>query len=126
MSDLKPGDALFHGMSTPRWQSIQQDGFLRLPTVGDPKISLTPDRSVAEYWAELASISDKKEGRGDGPGVILVLSHSALETSGHWLTEFSDDVYGEGECDWEQEVACWSDIEIAQVTIAHQLDAATV
>jgi hypothetical protein len=118
MNDLKPGDALFHGTSTPRWQSIQQDGALRLPSSGYRKISLTTDRSVATYWAKLASIVDRKEGRGDGPGVILVLSHSALETSGHWLTEFSDDVWGAGECDWEREVACWSEIDIAQVMVA--------
>ncbi|HSJ76576.1 MAG TPA: hypothetical protein VK899_10405, partial [Gemmatimonadales bacterium] len=41
MNDLKPGDALFHGTSTPRWQSIQQDGGLRLPSSGYRKISLT-------------------------------------------------------------------------------------
>jgi len=118
MNALKPGDALFHGTSTPRWQSIQQDGALRLPSSGYRKISLTTDRSVAEYWAKLAPIVDRKEGRGDGPGVILVLSHSALETGGHWLTEFSDDVWGAGECDWEREVACWSEIDIAQVMVA--------
>ena len=44
------------------------------------------------------------------------MSHSALETGGHWLTEFSDDVWGAGECDWEREVACWSEIEIALYT----------
>src|SRR3954449_9824298 len=49
MNDVKPGDALFHGTSTPRWQSIQQDGALRLPSSGYRKISLTTDRSVAEY-----------------------------------------------------------------------------
>src|SRR3954451_4292516 len=81
-------------------------------------MSLATDRSFAKYWPELASITDGKAGRGEGPGVILVLSHSALATSGHWLTEFSDDVWGEGECDWEREVACWSDIEIAQVMVA--------
>src|SRR3954471_2870455 len=68
MNDLKPDDALFHGTSTPRWLSIQQDGALRLPSSGYRKISLTTDRSVAEYWAKLASIVDRKGGRGDGPG----------------------------------------------------------
>jgi hypothetical protein len=106
MNDLKPGDALFHGTSMSRWRSIQRDGRLRLPTSGDLKISLTTDFGVAVYWAKLAAWTDRRDRLGDGPGVILVLSHSELETSGHWLTEFSDDVWGEGECDWEQEVAC--------------------
>jgi hypothetical protein len=115
MNDLKPGDVLFHGTSTPRWRSIQRDGRLRFPTSGDPKISFTTDLGVANYWADLAAWTDQKEGRGDGPCVILVLSCADLDASGHWLTEFSDDVWGEGECDWELEVACWSDIELARV-----------
>ena len=78
MADLR--DVLFHGTSTPRWRSIQQDGRLRLPTSGDRKISLTTDRSVAEYWADLAAWTDRRDRLGDGPGVTLVLSHSALET----------------------------------------------
>ena len=135
MNDLKPGDVLFHGTSMSRWRSIQQDGRLRLPTSGDLKISLTTDFGVAVYWAKLASASDGTVAEcraalaaiaNRKAGVVLVLSHSALETSGHWLTEFNDDFWGEGECDWEQEIACWSDIDIAQVAIAFQLDAATV
>ena len=126
LNDLKPGDVLFHGTSTPRWRSIQQDGVLRLPTSGDLKISLTTDLGVAKYWADLAVWTDRRDRLGDGPSVILTLSHSELDAAGHWLTEFSDDVWGEGECDWEQEIACWSDIEISQVAIAFQLDAATV
>jgi hypothetical protein len=126
MTDLMPDDALFHGTSTPRWRSIQQSGVLRLPTSGDLKISLTTDRGVAEYFADLAAWTDRTDRLGDGPGVIIVLSRSALEASGHRLTEFRDDFWGDGECDWEEELACWSDIDISQVTAAHQLDAATV
>jgi hypothetical protein len=106
---------LFHGTSLHRWQSIRMEGCLRLPTVGDRKISLTPDRNVAGYWAEQSSLCDLQEGRGDGVGVVLVLYLVSLDASGHWLTGFRDAVWGDGECDWEQEIACWSSIDVIHV-----------
>jgi hypothetical protein len=42
---------LFHGTSTYRLKEILRENRLRLPQVGDEKISLTTERSVAEYFA---------------------------------------------------------------------------
>ena len=107
MSDI----VLYHGTSVPRWLSIQGDGWFQLPVSGDPKVSLTPDRAVAEYWADLASRTDASEGRGNG-SIIIELSMIALDRAGYLLTEFCDDIWGENQCDWEQEIACWSPIAL--------------
>ena len=42
---------LYHGTTTYRLRSILADDRLRRAAVGDQKIALTPERSVAEYFA---------------------------------------------------------------------------
>lgn len=44
--------------------------------------------------------------------MLLVLDGEGLLALNYNLVAFSDPVWGEGECDWENEVACWDrDIE---------------
>jgi hypothetical protein len=69
------------------------------------------ERSVAEYWASLAVYGDR-HGRGDkeSRGIVLALDGEKLLARCYNLTEFRDDIWDEGECDWEDEIACWDDI----------------
>jgi hypothetical protein len=103
---------LHHGTSTARLKSILKEDRLRISNPGDPKVSLTTVRSVAEYWACFAVFGDRHN-RADekSSGVILVLDGEKLLARGYDLTEFRDDIWGEGECDWENEIACWNDID---------------
>jgi hypothetical protein len=43
--------------------------------------------------------------------VVLVLDGEGLLELNYDLSTFSDPYRGEGECDWENEIACWDDIE---------------
>lgn len=99
---------LYHGTSWARWQSIQKDGVLKIAPSGVEGVSMTPDMEVATYFAELAADADESE------TVILTLDRAALEEGGFEVEDFVDDVWdeeeGEGACEWEQEVICWSDI----------------
>lgn len=103
---------LYHGTSTARLNSILKEDRLRISDPGDPKVSLTTERSVAEYWACHAVLGDRHD-RADeeSSGVVLVLDGEKLLAREYDLKEFSDDLWGEGECDWENEIACWDDIE---------------
>jgi hypothetical protein len=89
-------------------------------TVGDQKIALTTQRSVAEYFACNAVFADKHDRPDeDSSGVILVLDGEGLLALKYDLVPFSDPVWGEGECDWENEIECWDDIEpVEEVLIA--------
>jgi hypothetical protein len=73
---------------------------------------LTTERSVAEYWACHAVFGDRhNRPHVQSRGVVLVLNGEKLLARGYHLTEFRDEIWGEGECDWENEIACWVDIE---------------
>jgi hypothetical protein len=104
---------LYHGTSTARLKRILRDGRLRASRTDDPKVSLTTERSFAEYWACLAVFGDRRDRPGEdsnGEG-LLELNYD--------LSGFSDPVWGEGECDWENEIACWDNIEaLDEVLIA--------
>lgn len=91
---------LYHGTSTSRLNSILKEDRLRISNPGDPKISLTTERSVAEYWACHAVFGDRHD-RSDkeSKAVVLVLDCEKLLAAGYDLTEFRDDIWGEGECD---------------------------
>jgi hypothetical protein len=103
---------LYHGTSTARLKSILKEGRLHVSNPGDPKISLTTERSVAEYWACLAVFGDRHDHLDEeSSGVVLMLDGERLLALNYHLTEFRDDIWGEGECDWENEIACWDDIE---------------
>jgi hypothetical protein len=41
----------------------------------------------------------------------LVIDGGALLDQGYPLSEFSDPIFGPGICDWEEEIACWSDVK---------------
>jgi hypothetical protein len=43
--------------------------------------------------------------------VVLVLDGEGLLALNYNLVPFSDPYWGEGECDWENEIECWDDIE---------------
>jgi len=120
-------NVLYHGTSTARLKQILADGCLRVPTVGDRKVSLTTERDVAEYWARLSVFGDKHDEhahrlRGLPPdadaaesrGVVLVLDAGRLAAAGYELSPFSDDIWGVGKCDWEREIASWGDIKLSQ------------
>jgi hypothetical protein len=103
---------LYHGTSTARLKSILRDGRLRASGTGDPKISLTTERSVAEYWACHAVFGDRRDRPGeDSSEVVLVIDGEGLLELNYDLSAFSDPIWGDGECDWENEIECWDDIE---------------
>ncbi len=92
---------------------------LRVSSTGtDRKISLTTERGAAEYFACAALASDNHD-RPDvksGP-VVLSFDGKGLLELNYELEEFSDSVWGLGKCDWENEIACWSDITPLDATL---------
>jgi hypothetical protein len=103
---------LYHGTSTARLKRICQEGRLRTSQPGDPKIALTTERSVAEYFACVAVSGDRHDRPDEeSSGVVLVLDGEGLIALNYDLLEFRDHIWGEGECDCENEIACWNDIE---------------
>jgi hypothetical protein len=103
---------LYHGTTTLHLAQMRQDNVLRVSETGDKKVALTPDRSVAEYFSLVALEID----RHDRPGeitrpVILVLDGEALVGQRYVMEAYSDDTFGEEECDWENELACEDDID---------------
>ena len=109
---------LYHGTSTARLRRILADGILRISPTGDRKVSLTTERSVAEYFACNAVFGDERNYRGEeSKPVVLALDGEGLLELNYDLTPFNDPVYGEGECEWENEIACWADIELDEILI---------
>jgi hypothetical protein len=103
---------LYHGTSTARLKRILEDGRLRRATTGDQKIALTTERSVAEYFACNAVFGDKHDHPdAESSPVVLVLDGAGLLALNYNLVPFSDPYWAEGECDWENEIECWDDIE---------------
>src|SRR5215467_9126924 len=102
---------LYHGTSTLRLKRILEDGRLRRATVGDQKIALTTERSVAEYFACNAVFADRHDHPDEESSpVLLVLDGEGLVVLNYNLIPFSDPIWGDGECDWENEIECWDDI----------------
>ena len=105
---------LYHGTSTARLKLILGKDRLRRPTFKKKTIAiaLTTERSVAKYFACNAVFGDKHD-RPDqeSTGVVLVLDGEGLLALNYNLVPFSDPYWGEGECDWENEIECWDDIE---------------
>jgi hypothetical protein len=113
MTDPSPKSRwiLYHGTTTLRLKQIRQENALRVSCTGDPKVALTPDRSVAEYFSFIAVAGDQHDRPGEiTRPVILVLDGEALALR-HTMEAYSDNFWGKGECDWENEIACWDDVE---------------
>ena len=116
--------ALYHGTSTHRLKGILRENCLRVSETGDDKVALTPDRAAAEYFAHLAVVGDRElHGipEDETHQVVLEFDGDALIEEGYDLQRYSDPVWGEGECDWEKEIACWQDIKpVEEVLIGIQ------
>jgi hypothetical protein len=107
-----PEVILYHGTSTYRLKSIQCENCLRVSQPGEPKVSLTTERRVAEYFACNMVFADRHDHPDEqSHPVILVLDGDGLDELLYDLEPFSDDIYGDGKCDWEKEIACWDDID---------------
>jgi hypothetical protein len=82
---------LYHGTSTARPKRILEDGRLRASGTDDPKISLTTERSVAEYWAFHAVFGDRHDRPDeDSSEVVLVLDGEGLLELQYDLVQRSD------------------------------------
>jgi hypothetical protein len=110
---------LYHGTSTARLKRILAEGRLRRATIGDQKIALTTERSVAEYFACKSVFGDRHDRPNEeSTGVVLVLDGEGLLALNYDLAEFRDPIWGDGECDWENEIECRDDIDpLAEVLI---------
>jgi hypothetical protein len=103
---------LYHGTSTARLKLILGENRLRKATSCDRKIALTTERSVAEYFVCNAVFADKHDRPEEkSSAVVLVLDGEGLLSLNYDLAEFRDPIWGDGECDWENEIECWDDIE---------------
>jgi hypothetical protein len=104
---------LYHGTSTRRFKTILKEGILRTSNPGEPTIALTTERSVTEYFACNVVAGDRHDHPEDeSSGTVLVLDAEWLLSLNYDLAVFQDTIWGEGECDWENEIACWNDIEL--------------
>jgi hypothetical protein len=104
--------ALYHGTSTARLKLILGEDRLRKATIGDQKIALTTERFVAEYFACNAVFGDRhNRPNEESSGVVLVLDGKGLLSLNYDLAEFRDPIWGDGKCDWENEIECRDDIE---------------
>jgi hypothetical protein len=52
---------LYHGTSTARLRHILEEDCLRKAGIGDQKVALTAEKSVAEYFACVAVFADKHD-----------------------------------------------------------------
>jgi hypothetical protein len=95
---------IYHGTSVSRFVSILDDRKILRSRSG--KIAFTIDKKVASYWAVRSAKLDGSANRG----LILIFDSAAIEAAGYTLTPYSDPIWGVGVCDWEKEVACWSDL----------------
>jgi hypothetical protein len=103
---------LYHGTSTARLKRILEDSCLRKSKIGDQKIALTTERCVAEYFACVAVFGDRHDRPNEeSSGVVLMLDGEGLLVLNYDLAEFRDPIWGEGECDWENEIECRDDID---------------
>jgi hypothetical protein len=121
-----PGDfELYHGTSARRFKLISSENRLRIAPCGVTVVSMSTKREVAEYFAENAVDGDEMDHFDRSAPTILVLSGRKLLELNYDLRAFSDPIRGDGECDWESEVCCVSDITPLRevlLRIAHMTD----
>jgi hypothetical protein len=73
---------LYHGTSTLRQKDILRENRLRVSKPGDPLLSLTTERSVAEYFACLAAYTDRDDRppkKGSNPVVLVIDGEGLLQ-----------------------------------------------
>ena len=102
---------LYHGTSSYRLEQILRANRLNPSQIGPEtrQVSLTPERSVAEYFACNAVLGDEHDHpHVETEPVVLVLDGEGLVALMYDLGGYRGD--GE-ECDWENEMACWSEID---------------
>jgi hypothetical protein len=84
---------------------------LRRVAVGDQKIALTTERSVAEYFACNAVFANKDPRNkrllpgaeiAGSCGVVLVLDGEGLLANNYNLVPYGDPIWGQGEYDWKK------------------------
>ncbi len=103
---------LYHGTSTLRLKRILAENRLRTSPTGDPKIALTTELSVAQYFACNKVFGDSLGHQGaESEPVILTIDGEGLLALHYELESFFDPVWGDGQCDWENEISCWEDID---------------
>jgi hypothetical protein len=92
---------LYHGTSTARLRHILEEDCLRKAGIGDQKVALTKEKSVAEYFACVAVSADAHDHpEEESSPVVLELDGAGLFELNYDLIPFSDPIWGEGECDW--------------------------
>jgi hypothetical protein len=102
---------LYHGTSSYRLRQIRRENRLRVSPEGPPKVGLTTERAVSDYFAWTAMFDDDRDHRGEGgEPVVLALDGGKLLALGYNLTNYVDQQEGPGVRDWENELGCWSDI----------------
>lgn len=78
----------------------------------DPKLSLTTERSVAEYWACLAVFTDRYDRPQDESNpVVLALNGERLLELNRPLAEFDHESWGDEQEDVETGILCLEDID---------------
>jgi len=108
---------LYHGTSSYRLNQILRDNRLLPSQSGPTKISLTPEPSVAEYFACNAVLGDEHDHpHVETEPVVLALNGESLVALMYDLEGYR----GDGkECDWENEITCWNEIDpLDEVLIA--------
>ena len=104
---------LYHGTNSLRYSQMLRDGAILPAPSGDQHVSLTTIEQVADYFASVASEwSDDK----DTVKIILEFDRDELAAGGFDLQPFQSDVWGDGECEWECEVACQEEIPMTYAT----------
>jgi hypothetical protein len=99
---------VYHGTSGANLKQILKEGCLRASAdqegAGYAKVSLTLDRSVAEYFACQSALRDAKSpDEAESNAVVLELDGEGLAALFHELNA--------GEVDWQRELTCCDDID---------------
>jgi hypothetical protein len=90
--DTPPRWVLYHGTSTYRLKGILRENRLRIDALSGEKISLTPERSVAEYFASNAVFGDRHDHPNEESNpVVLMLDGEGLVALLHDLEGYTGD-----------------------------------
>jgi hypothetical protein len=86
----------------------------------EPRLALTTERSVAEYWACVAVFADRHDRlQEESDPVVLVLDGGRLVEFNYPLTQFDYLTWGDEEDDVNYGIACLQDIDpLSEVLVA--------